>query len=337
MRGETKGVTEADRTSFAQPRVSVVIPCRNEAEHLDTLLAALEAQDYPHERMEILIADGRSDDGTPEIVGRWASRLPVRLLDNPARITPSALNIAIAASTGEIIVRLDGHCEPAPDYVTRCVSALEQSGAGCVGGLWETVGTTSEGRAIAFAQSRRFGVGNAVFRTGASAAGPVDTVPFGAFRRQIFDEVGMFDEELIRNQDDELNFRLVQAGHTIWLDPAIRVRYFSRLTLSKLWHQYFEYGMFKVRVMQKRRGIASWRHVVPAGFVVAAGAASVAALGRRPKPLAALIALYGGAAAVAARDADEARHLVMAAFATMHVSYGTGFLKGAWRWRSSWR
>ena len=194
------------------------------------------------------------------------------------------------------------------------------------------------GRAIAAAQSSRFGVGGVAFRTGCATAGPVDTVPFGAWPRKVFACVGDFDVELVRNQDDELNFRLLQAGGTVWFDPAICTDYFCRPSLRRLWRQYFQYGEYKVRVAQKRNGFAAARHVVPAAFVLATAASLLLALARHdPRWMLATLGPYAvanGAATVetARRSRAHAGHVAVA-YAVLHTSYGAGFLAGIWRWR----
>ena len=283
-----------------------------------------------------------SDDGTREAVdalveaaGREAASVTV--IDNPGRVVATGLNAAISKAKGDLIVRIDGHCEVQHDYVTTCVRLLEETGADNVGGITSARGTGVLQRAIALGMSSPFGVGNARFRY-ASKPGWVDTVFPGAWRREVFERIGGFDEELVRNQDDELNFRLVQAGGRIWLDPIMRIRYEPRDSLGALWRQYFDYGFHKVRVIQKRRGVASLRHLIPATFVVSllVGLAT-AAVTRRRTLLRSLLVPYIAASVVASARAgrsDQATLPVLpAVFATLHLSYGTGFLAGLWSWR----
>ncbi|MGC8838814.1 MAG: glycosyltransferase family 2 protein [Anaerolineae bacterium] len=337
------------------PFVTVIMPVRNEAAYIARSLGAVLAQDYPPDRMEVLVVDGMSEDGTREIVRsiidhgrRGTDRNPpsvvhgrpsVFLLDNLALIVPTALNLGLRHARGEVIVRVDGHCEIASNYVRRCVEVLQETGADNVGGIWVTVGETLIARAIALAQSSRFGVGGAAFRVGCSRPGFVDTVPFGAYRREVFQRIGGFDEELVRNQDDEFNFRLTQAGGKIWLDPSIRSVYYSRASLRGLWRQYFQYGLYKVRVMQKRRGIPSWRHLVPGAFVAGLLGSGLLALVTR-QPLWALsvagpyVVANGVASLWAARRDPRALAFLPLAFATLHLAYGLGFLWGLWRWRA---
>jgi glycosyltransferase involved in cell wall biosynthesis len=317
--------------------VSIIMPIRNEADFIARSLGAVLAQDYPPDQLEILIVDGMSEDNTRSILQQTLAQvtrpIQVYLLDNPARIVPTALNLGLKHARGAVIIRVDGHCEIAPDYVQRCVDALARSQADCVGGPMLTVGETSMARAIALAQSSSFGVGGVAFRTGRQKRGYVDTVAFGAYRREIFERIGGFDEELVRNQDDEFNFRLTQAGGKIWLDPAIRSTYYSRATLVGLWRQYREYGWYKVRVIQKRGALPAYRHVVPAAFVLALlGSLLLALLTRRRGWLWSVAGPYtaanGLATLLAARRDWRTTPLLPLAFATLHLAYGVGFLQG---------
>jgi len=338
--GVAPAEAEVARSGCALPApfVTVIMPIRNEAGFIERSLGAVLAQDYPADRLEVLVVDGMSTDGTREKVQAWLALYPnLRLLDNPGRIVPTGLNAGLREARGEVIIRVDGHCEIAPDYVRRCVELLERTGADNVGGVQRAVSDTWVGRAIALATSSAFGVGGARFHY-AREPGWADTVYLGAYRREVFERIGGFDEELVRNQDDEFNFRLLQAGGRIWLDPCIRVVYYSRPTLRRLWRQYFEYGLYKVRVMQKRGGVASPRHLVPAGFVLGLGATLVpASLARLPLLALAVAAPYAVANLLAslwaARCTWRTLPLLPVAFATMHLSYGLGFLWGLWRWR----
>lgn len=331
------------------PMVSIIMPIRNEAGFIRRSLGAVLAQDYPQECVEVLVVDGMSDDGTREMVRETFERSNVEafqrsnlhMLDNPERIVPTALNRALEQAKGDIIIRVDGHCEIAPDYVRRCVEVLEETGADCVGGPMETVGRTVMAESIALAQSSPFGVGGVAFRTGSDEGRYVDTLAFGAYRREVFERIGNFDEELVRNQDDEFNFRLTQAGGKIWLDPSIRSVYYSRASLRGLWKQYFEYGLYKVRVIQKRGAVPSWRHLIPGGFVLGLVFSLLLALLTGRKRLALSVAGPYAAAnlaasAWAAREKPRLLPWLPPAFATLHLAYGLGFLWGLWRWREKW-
>ncbi len=338
--------------------VSVVMPVRNMSLAISGAVWAAMAQDYPPHRMEILIVDGMSEDGTRDIIRSMleSSRAgtcgsshvgtprirDVKVIDNPLHIIPSALNASLKRAKGDIIIRVDGHCEIAPDYVRRCVEVLQETGADCVGGPSETVGETLSARAIALAQSSQFGVGGVAFRTRQDQSGYEDTVPFGAYRREVFSRIGVFDEELVCNEDDEFNFRLIQAGGTIWLDPSIRCVYHCRTSLQALWRQYFQYGFYKVRVIQKRGGVASSRHLVPGAFVLPLLGSLVLALFTR-QPLWALSVVGPYSVANVLNSLWTARRdlrtfpILPIAFATIHFAYGLGFLSGLRRWRQGWR
>lgn len=323
--------------------VTVVMPVRNEADSIRQSLGSVLAQDYPDELIEVLVVDGSSYDGTPDVVRGLAadSAINVQVLDNPKRTVPSAMNIGIERAKGDVVVRVDGHCEISRDYVRRCVEVLQATRADNVGGLQIAVGRGIVGKAIAHAMSSRFGVGGATFHY-ATTGQWVDTVFLGAYRRDVFARIGGFDEELTRNQDDELNLRLVQAGGRIWLDPEIRSVYFPRESFASLWRQFFDYGVYKIRVMQKRRSVARVSHVVPAIFVLAlAAGALLTILFRRPIFLASVVGTYGianGAAMLGAvRDEPSVLPVLPAAYGTMHIAYGLGTLYGLWRWRSLWK
>jgi succinoglycan biosynthesis protein ExoA len=325
------------------PFVTVVMPVRNEAGFIERSLGAVLAQDYPSDRFEVVVVDGMSDDVTPKIVRQIAEEArrgngpAVRLLENPKRIVPTALNEAIRHANGDIVVRVDGHCEIQPDYVARCVELFDRTQADCVGGLMRAHGDGTVGRAIALATSSPFGVGNSRFHY-TTRPGWSDSVYLGAYRRDVFDRVGMFDEELMRNQDDEFNYRLVGAGGRIWLDPSIQTSYEVRPSLGTLFEQYRQYGTFKVRVIQKR-GVTSWRHLVPPAFVGALGAGALASvITRRPLWLAALGGTYaivalGAGMLSGSRDAKVLLALPVA-FGTIHLAYGIGFWQGLWRFGS---
>jgi succinoglycan biosynthesis protein ExoA len=328
------------------PLVTVIMPIRNEAGLIRRSLGAVLAQDYPSDRLEILVVDGMSEDGTREIVqDMLAAQDGARLLDNPSRTAPAALNVGLCDALGEVIVRVDGHTCIAGDYISCCIAALAATEADCVGGMLHTANETAVARSIALAQSSPFGVGNAHFRTGVGSQGRyVDTVAFGAYRREVFDKIGQFDEELVRNQDDEFNYRLRAAGGRIWLDPSIRSTYYARSSLRSLWKQYYQYGYWKVRVFQKVSGSARLRHWAPPMFVLGlVGGLPLAAGFRLLRILyTAGLALYLVATIAASlRIAMRAgfRHLLRLppAFATLHLAYGLGLWVGLLRFGPPWR
>lgn len=248
-------------------RVSVIIPCRNEQNTIVYLLQALYDQTYSRQDMEVVIADGMSTDLTRERIEEFiAAHLDLHILtvDNPQKIIPAGLNRAIEAASGEIILRLDAHSVPYPDYIARCVQAMEEGKGDNVGGVWEIQAgdTTWPARGIAAAASHPLGVGDAHYRH-AEQARPVDTVPFGCFSRQLFERIGYFDETLLTNEDYEFNARLRKVGGRVWLDPSIRSIYFARSSFSELARQYWRYGYWKVRMLRRYPETIRWRQALP--------------------------------------------------------------------------
>jgi glycosyltransferase involved in cell wall biosynthesis len=254
------------------PAVSVIVPCYNEQNTILLLLEAIYAQTYPRPQMEVVIADGLSKDQTRWQIADFQARHPdltMQIVDNPNRTIPSGLNRAIQAAQGEMIVRLDAHSVPQPDYVARCVTALEQGFGDSVGGVWEIRprGSGWQACAIALAAAHPFGVGDAHYRY-TTTAQVVDTVPFGAFHRSLVERIGYFDEHLLTNEDYEFNVRLRKAGGKIWLDPAIRSIYFARANLVELARQYWRYGYWKARMLRQYPGTVRWRQALPPLFVL---------------------------------------------------------------------
>ncbi len=320
------------------PFVSIVVPCRNEEEYIAGCLDSILASDYPQSRLEILVADGRSSDRTREVLARHVAAHPsVVMLDNPQRTTPAALNVAIRAAKGDVIIRMDAHVSYPPDYIRRLVQGLEETGADNVGGVLETVpaDATPTARAIALGMSHPFGVGNSHFRTGSPERREVDTVPFGCYRRTVFDRIGLFDEELIRNQDDELNFRLIRHGGRVLLLPEVTCRYFARRSLRQLSRMYYQYGYFKPLVARKVGRVMTVRQLIPSLFV--AGLLGTAAMSPWYPAAGAAFGLVAGSyamlilacsAAAARREGLRSGMFLAAVFPVLHFSYGIGFLRG---------
>ena len=250
-------------------KISVVIPCRNEKRHICEFLDSLMNQSLDRDwEIEILVADGLSDDGTRKALTDYMLKAPsVRMIDNPDRIVSTGLNAAIAASTGEVIIRMDAHTVYARDYIFQCVKLLQASGADNVGGPWVAVGKGYMGRAIAAAFQSPFCAGGGKSHN-PSYEGEVDTVYLGCWRRSAFERFGLFDPDLVRNQDDEFNFRIRRGGGRILQSPKIQSSYTPRSSIRALFRQYLQYGFWKVFVMRKHGGVASWRHLVPATFVI---------------------------------------------------------------------
>jgi glycosyltransferase involved in cell wall biosynthesis len=317
--------------------VSIAIPCRNEAAYIADCLDSILAGDYPRDRLEIIVADGRSEDGTREILSRYAAEHPcITVLDNPQLSTPAALNVAIRAASGSVVLRMDAHVLYPPDYVRRLVEGLRETGADNVGGVLQTVPAedTPTARAIALGLSHPFGVGNSYFRTGTRERREVDTVPFGCYRREVFDQIGMFDEELIRNQDDEFNFRLIARGGRVLLLPEVICRYFARRSFRQVARMYYQYGYFKPLVALKVGRVMTLRQLVPSILIatllgLAALSAWVPGAGAAFALLTATYAMLVLACAAAAAGTDLRCGLALAAvFPILHFSYGFGFIRG---------
>lgn len=323
------------------PYVTVVIPCWNEARFVDAFLDSVKAQSYPADRLEILLVDGMSDDGTRAIVRDHALREPnLRLLDNPGHSKPAALNRGIAEARGDVIVRLDVHAEYEPDYLLKCVHGLLRNPeADNVGGVRRPLprDDTALGRAIAVAGTDTFGSGAARYRTGVGGPQWVDTVFGGCYRRTVFDRVGLFDEQLARSQDREFNQRLRASGGKVLLLPDISSTYYARSDFREFVTWTFEAGYWPFRASRSvGRWIGSFRNVVPIGFVMtmAAGLAASPRSKVAKRATAGIAGLYGAAALASAarltwRHRDPALLVTLPiVFATTHIVYGIGSIWG---------
>ena len=250
--------------------ISTIIPCREEESFIGKCLDSIVRQDYPKDLTEIFVVDGMSTDKTREIIDKYTSMYPyVNLLNNSKGVVPTALNIGIKKAKGEYIIRMDAHTEYAYDYVSKCVEWLNKTGVENVGGpiISKPGSDTLVARAIALATSNVFGVGNSKFRTSLNS-GYVDTVTFGAWPKRVFEEIGLFDERLIRNQDIELNARIRKAGGKIFLTPEIKSYYYCREDLKGLWKQNFQNGKWVIYTKAVTPCCLSWRHFIPLLFVV---------------------------------------------------------------------
>lgn len=319
------------------PTVSLIVPCRNEAGHIEGCLRSLLGQQRPPGGLEIIVADGMSDDGTRRVLEKFAkAHSELRVIDNTGRIVSTALNAGIAVARGRVIIRMDAHTRYAPDYVCQCLAVLDETGAEAVGGPWIARGIRFVERAIAAVFQSPFCAGGARAHD-PSYGGPVDTVYLGCWRRELFERVGLFDEELVRNQDDEFSLRIIRSGGTIWQSPRIKSWYTPRGSLGALFSQYAQYGYWKVRVIQKHRLPASPRHLVPSAFVLALVALLVASawssLARWGTV--GLVTAYAAGTALAsvhaaARSEWRLLPLMPFVFACYHIGYGVGFLHGVW-------
>lgn len=247
--------------------VSVIVPCLNEIDYIQAFLDSLLSQDLDGINLEVIIADGMSSDGTRGILEAYCKNHPeVRLIDNPEGIVSTGLNAAIGIARGDIIIRMDVHMEYEPDYIRQCCHVLKETGADNVGGAWRATGKTYLQKAIALAFQSPFSSGGAAAHS-LKKEGIVDSVCLGCWNKAIFQKIGLFDPELVRNQDDELNLRITRLGGRIWQSRKIKSRYYPRTSLKTLFKQYSQYGYWKVRVMQKHKIPASVRHLIPGGFV----------------------------------------------------------------------
>jgi glycosyltransferase involved in cell wall biosynthesis len=330
----------------SHPLVTIVLPVRNEEQYIQRSLDAVLKQDYPVDRIEILVIDGMSDDRTRPIIEQTIAKNPshrIQLLDNPEQIFSTGFNRGLLQAQGTVIVMLGGHTELAPDYLRHCIERLSGHAIDCVGGPIETVAETPMSETIAVAMSSSFGVGGVAFRTAPNRSMEVDTVAFGAYKRSSMERCGFLDEEMVRNQDDEYNYRLRKVGGRILLAPEIHSRYYNRSSLASLWKQYFQYGYWKVRVLQKHPLQMHPRHFAPFIFVTSL---LVSAL---MTPFfqwgLALFMLVSGtylAANLAATVHTCARrgwnHLILLplVYAILHISYGLGFLIGMVRFACRW-
>jgi glycosyltransferase involved in cell wall biosynthesis len=320
-----------------QVLTSIIIPCRNEEDAIEGCLRSILDQDPVPGDIEVIVADGLSCDHTGEIIQRVAKEdHRVRLIMNPGRIVSTGLNAAIAVARGQVIIRMDAHTVYAKDYIRQCLDVLRETGAENVGGPALTRALGPVQIAIAAAYHSSFAVGGARFHD-PSYEGFVDTVPYGCWPRAVFSRIGLFDEQLVRNQDDEFNLRLTRAGGKIWQSPRIRSWYRTRDTLIGLFQQYAQYGYWKVRVIQKHKLPASFRHLVPAGFLLALTTLLIVSLLWAPAIWAFLGLLLAYAAcnlaacmATASKNGWRLLHLLPLVFATYHFSYGLGFLRGIW-------
>ena len=312
----------------ALPSVSVVIPVLDEERHLAEAVAMVLGQDWTGP-LEVVLALGPSCDGTDEVAARLAAADDrIRLVPNPTGRTPDALNAAITASRGDVVVRVDGHAEIPPDYVSTAVTTLQATGADNVGGTMDARGTTPVQRAVAAAMRSPLGVGASKFHTG-GGAGPADTVYLGCFRRSALDRVGGYDPRFTRTQDWELNHRIREAGGTVWFTPDLVVTYRPRSTLRALARQYRDYGRWRRVVASTHDGTLNPRYLAPPAMVVGTSAATVVGLLWPPAlavPLGYLVAVGVGGVAITRGEERRVRLLAGPVLATMHWAWGWGFL-----------
>ncbi len=252
--------------------VSIIIPCYNESNTIARVLEAIYHQTYPCEKIEVVIADGKSTDDTRQVILEFQARCPelsIRVVDNPKRIIPAGLNAALRVAQGDLIIRMDGHSIPNPDYVENCVAGHAASLGDNIGGVWDIQpgGKGWISRSIALAAAHPLGVGDAGYRLN-SPAGKVDTVPFGSYQRSLFEKIGYFDETLLSNEDYEFNTRIRAGGGSVYLDPKIRCQYIARDNFKSLGRQYFRYGYWKLQMLRRYPDSIRWRQAIPPVFVL---------------------------------------------------------------------
>lgn len=316
--------------------LSIICPIYNEERYIAKCIDSILAQDYPKDDLEVIFVDGMSSDRTREIVAEYSAKYPfIRLIDNPDRIVPPAMNIGIKASVGDIIVRLDAHAVFPQNYLSELVKNLRELDADNVGGVCRTlpINDTPVCRSIAYVLSSSFGMGNSHFRIGADSIKEVDTVPFGCFKRDLFERIGYFDEELTRNQDDEFNGRIIKNGGKIFLLPDLVIDYFARDTVAKVYKMFYQYGLFKPLVNKKLGQPATVRQFFPLLFV----------LGLILGPLTFLISsafiwLYLGvllvyltlAAVFSSKESRSIKEVLIKiwVYFVVHFAYGWGYING---------
>ncbi|GAB4539795.1 MAG: glycosyltransferase family 2 protein [Anaerolineales bacterium] len=328
------------------PFVSILIPARNESAYIAETLRAAAQQTHPKDLYEIIVADGMSTDDTREKITQFAAqnKIPrVQVLENSKQTMPCGFNLALRAASGEIIVMMSAHAQMAENYLERCVAFLDaHPEAACVGGQVETIAPDVSGQAIALAMSSPFGVGNAAFRTGLARAAPADSAVFAAYRKSVFQTFGGLDEEMTRNQDDEFNYRVRERGGIIYSSPEIRSMYFSRASLKGLWKQYYQYGFWKVRVLQKHPRQMSLRQFVPPIFVLSLLGSILLILFPVLRPLSSFIPMLYLLANLSASMYAASKHgwkyapMLPLIFTILHISYGLGFLMGLFKFWNRW-
>ncbi len=317
-----------DASTQLTPPVSVIMPLLNEERHLRDAVAMILRQDYAGP-LEVVLALGPSTDRTDEVADALAAEDPrVRLVRNPSGRTPDGLNAAIGASSGAVIVRVDGHAEIPDDYISRAVGELLRVGADNVGGIMDAQGTTTFERAVAAAMRSPLGVGSSRFHTGGSA-GEADTVYLGVFRRAALERVGGYDSHFARAQDWEMNHRIRETGGTVWFTPDLKVTYRPRASVKALAKQYFHYGRWRRVVARHHEGTINPRYLAPPTMVVVATAAALGGFFWKPAwavPAAYALGVLGGGVAISRGESAATRAVTPVVLATMHWSWGVGFI-----------
>jgi len=319
--------------------ISIIIPILNEGKYISDCIDSILNQDNPGDEIEILCIDGMSTDNTRSVIQDIIkSHSNIRLLDNVKKTVPHALNIGILESKGEIIVRIDAHCIYQKNYVSRLVKEIHELDADNVGGILQTLPACPSALclSIAIASSHKFGVGNSLYKTGSSKITQTDTVPFGCFNRHIFDKIGLFDTDLIRNQDDEFNARIIKSGGRIFIIPDIITKYYARDNPGKISKMYFQYGLFKPLVNKKIGYPATIRQLIPPLFVAGLFSGFILSFfsGLIELGFICIILIYSGLSLFVSlqiainRKRPSLFFLLPLTFFLIHISYGSGYLYG---------
>lgn len=323
---------------------SIISPIRNEEDYISQCLQSIVDQDFDNTNYEVLVIDGMSTDRTREIVRKFQRQNNnIKLLDNPQKGRTTALNIGLKAAKGDIIVRIDGHAYFEKDYLHQCSIYLENFEADCVGGPIENIGKSFVGKAVSLAMSSLFGVGNARFRT-SGREGYVDCLAFGAYRREVFEKIGYFDEEFTSSEDDEFNYRLRKFGSKIYFTPKIKSYYYPRSSLTKLWRQYFQYGFWKIRVLQKHFKMMQLRQFVPPLFTFSFLGSAFIGLIYKPALYVFIFIFFSYILSslffslkISAKKGLKYFIILPLIFSILHFSFGLGFWWGTLRFAQHWK
>ena len=309
------------------------MPIRNEEDFIGKTLISIIEQDYPREKLELVIADGGSSDGTISEINKFKNFFfKLNIINNEHETMPKGFNLALNSSKSDIILMLGGHSVLPKNYISKSVENLKNYNSSCAGGVIQAIGDGFWGDVIAKSISSVFGVGNVSFRVKNSKSGYVDSLPFGCYKRSIFDTIGGLDEELVRNQDDEFNFRMKQSGYKIWQDSSLVTKYFCRLSLKKLFNQYLHYGLYKVRVIQKRRALISFRHIMPSLFLISLFIPAISVY---------IFLTYFFSGLFFSIKINKFNIIKLIAcqitFFIIHLSYGLGFIIGQFKFINKWK
>lgn len=322
--------------------ISIICPIYNEEKFIGKCIESILKQDYDLKKIEVFFIDGMSTDHTRQIVGEFAAKYPfIKVLDNPHKVVPFALNIGVKNSIGDYVIRIDAHCTYPSNYISTLIKYANQLDCDNVGALCRTLpaNNTTKCLAISLGMSHKFGVGNSLFRVGVNNVTKVDTVPFGCFKKTIFDKVGLFDEELIRNQDDEFNGRIIKNGGSIYLVPELVIDYFARDSISKTSKMFYQYGLFKPLVNRKLGSPATIRQFFPlvfliglvAGFLLSFVHFSFFCIYASVLTLYSILCLLFSIQLTSKYKKTGLLIYMPIIFATLHISYGWGYLKGLFK------